>query len=171
MSADELDESPLAGRAAESGGIEDGDAEDVPDWLSFAAFAKSVTAMRIHPMCDAEDIDVAAFAFAEVCRSKEAELQQSLEIPSFPSVARRTLSLPTRSAMSTSRPLCSTLPALPSSPPSRRELARIAQKSIIALCGMQNSIEHTSCLQRILLYLPFLQIQKLQVQLVMESTS
>jgi hypothetical protein len=66
MSTDEMDESPLAGRAAESrqirgstaggGGAaaaeggqpagedenEDGEAEEVPDWLSFAKFAKCV---------------------------------------------------------------------------------------------------------------------------------
>ena len=41
MSADEVDESPLAGRAAESGLAEEGDVDDAPDWLSFAAFAKS----------------------------------------------------------------------------------------------------------------------------------
>ena len=62
MSTDEMDESPPAGRAAESrqirgstagGGVaaaaeggqpagedEDGEAEEVPDWLSFAKLAK-----------------------------------------------------------------------------------------------------------------------------------
>lgn len=60
MSTDEMDESPLAGRAAESGQLrgstvaaaegggqpagedDDGEAEEVPDWLSFAKFAKTL---------------------------------------------------------------------------------------------------------------------------------
>lgn len=43
--ADESDENPLAGRAGESANAAAGDVdpeEEVPDWLSFAAFAKQV---------------------------------------------------------------------------------------------------------------------------------
>ena len=152
MSTDEM-----AGRAAESGQLrgstavgaqgggqpagedDDGEAEEVPDWLSFAKFAKCVLAFGLDGvvvlLLQAAVPELTHLSLAELWEAKAMAARQ--EIPSSPNAARRTLSPPPKTAMSICRPRCSMPRALRFSRPSHRAPDTTARAHTIGPCGTQ----------------------------------